>query len=123
MEKKITVLLVDDHSLVRRGFRRMLEDDEAIAVVGEAANGDEAVAMAGQLNPAVVVMDVAMPGMSGPDLQRELARRRQAIPIVFIVFLAIFGTPVAAVLLAQPPNVAESRARVQPSAGRRDGCT
>ena len=64
-DAKITVLLADDHSLVRRGFRRILEDDEAIEVVGEAANGDEAIAMTKSLRPAVVVMDVAMPGTNG----------------------------------------------------------
>jgi DNA-binding NarL/FixJ family response regulator len=64
-ETKITVLLADDHALVRRGFRRILEDDEAIAVVGEAANGDEAIALAKSLKPSVVVMDVAMPGTNG----------------------------------------------------------
>ena len=51
----ITVLLADDHSLVRRGFRRLLEDDAAIAVVGEASNGDEAIALAIQLKPHVAV--------------------------------------------------------------------
>ena len=65
MPDKITVLLADDHSLVRRGFRRMLEDDPSIEVVGEASNGDEAIAMTKQLKPAVVVMDCAMPGTSG----------------------------------------------------------
>jgi DNA-binding NarL/FixJ family response regulator len=64
-DAKIRVLLADDHSLVRRGFRRLLEDDEAIEVVGEAANGDEAIAMTATLRPAVVVMDVAMPGTNG----------------------------------------------------------
>ena len=64
-DPKIRVLLADDHSLVRRGFRRILEDDEAIEVVGEAANGDEAIAMTKTLKPAVVVMDVAMPGTNG----------------------------------------------------------
>ena len=59
VETKITVLLADDHSLVRRGFRRMLEDDESIEVVGEASNGDEAIALTKQLKPTVVVMDCA----------------------------------------------------------------
>jgi DNA-binding NarL/FixJ family response regulator len=63
--EKITVLLVDDHSLVRRGFRRILEDAEDIAVVGEASDGDEAVRLAAQLKPRVVVMDCALPGQSG----------------------------------------------------------
>lgn len=71
-DAKITVLLADDHSLVRRGFRRMLEDDEAIDVVGEAANGDEAIAMAKRLRPIVVVMDVAMPGTSGLAATKQI---------------------------------------------------
>ncbi len=62
---KITVLLADDHHLVRRGFRRMLEDDPDLTVVGEASDGDEAVQMALSLRPRVVVMDCAMPGTSG----------------------------------------------------------
>ena len=51
MADKITVLLVDDHALVRRGFRRMLEDDETLSVVGEASDGAEGVKMAAQLKP------------------------------------------------------------------------
>jgi DNA-binding NarL/FixJ family response regulator len=65
MANKITVLLADDHTLVRRGFRRLLEDDPEIAVIGEAGDGDEAVALAESLKPQVVVMDCAMPGTSG----------------------------------------------------------
>jgi DNA-binding NarL/FixJ family response regulator len=65
MPDKIRVLLADDHNLVRRGFRRMLEDDPAIEVVGEASNGDEAIELAASLKPAVIVMDCAMPGTSG----------------------------------------------------------
>jgi DNA-binding NarL/FixJ family response regulator len=65
MADRITVLLADDHHLVRRGFRRMLEDDGDLSVVGEASDGDEAVALAAELRPRVVVMDCAMPGTSG----------------------------------------------------------
>ena len=72
MTDPITVLLVDDHALVRRGFRRLLEDDPAIAVVGEASSGDEAVARAAELQPRVVVMDAAMPGMSGIAATRAI---------------------------------------------------
>ena len=61
----ITVLLVDDHALVRRGFRRLLEDDPSIAVIGEASDGEEAVRLVVELKPRVVVMDAAMPRMSG----------------------------------------------------------
>ena len=72
MPPKITVLLADDHSLVRHGFRRMLDDDPAIAVVGEAGDGAEAVALARQLAPHVVVMDCAMPAMNGIDATRAI---------------------------------------------------
>jgi len=72
MTQKISVLLVDDHALVRRGFRRLLEDDSSIAVVGEASNGEEAIRMAGELKPRVVVMDAAMPGTSGLAATRAI---------------------------------------------------
>lgn len=72
MEKKITVLLVDDHSLVRRGFRRMLEDESDIEVVGEAGDGEESIKLAKHLHPQVVVMDCALPGMNGLDATRKI---------------------------------------------------
>jgi DNA-binding NarL/FixJ family response regulator len=62
---RITVLLVDDHNLVRLGFRRLLEDEPDIQVVAEASNGEDAVALARKLRPAVIVMDCALPGLSG----------------------------------------------------------
>jgi DNA-binding NarL/FixJ family response regulator len=72
MQKKITVLLVDDHSLVRRGFRRMLEDEPDMEVVGEAGDGEESVKLAKQLRPQVVIMDCALPGMNGLDATRRI---------------------------------------------------
>jgi DNA-binding NarL/FixJ family response regulator len=63
---------VDDHSLVRRGFRRMLEDEADMEVVGEAGNGEESVKLAKQLRPQVVVMDCALPGMNGLQATREI---------------------------------------------------
>lgn len=72
MEKKITVLLVDDHSLVRRGFRRMLEDESDMQVVGEAGDGEESVQLAKELHPQVVVMDCALPGMNGLEATRQI---------------------------------------------------
>ena len=72
MTKKITVLLVDDHGLVRRGFRRMLEDEKDMEVVGEAGDGEEAVKLAKQLKPQVVVMDCALPKMNGLDATRKV---------------------------------------------------
>ena len=72
MEKKITVLLVDDHSLVRRGFRRMLEDESDMEVVGEAGDGEESIKLVKQLHPQVVVMDCALPGMNGLEATRRI---------------------------------------------------
>ena len=69
---KITVLLVDDHALVRRGFRRLLEDDPDIAVVGEGSTGDEAITLTKELKPTVIVMDAAMPGTNGLAATRAI---------------------------------------------------
>jgi DNA-binding NarL/FixJ family response regulator len=89
MTEKITVLLVDDHALVRRGFRHILEDHEDIAVVGEAGNGEEAVRLAQQLKPRVIVMDCALPGMSGLAATRKIlegsARNGSAEPALLML--------------------------------------
>ena len=68
----ISVLLVDDHALLRKGLRRLLEDEAEVCVVGEASNGLEAVQLARQLAPRVVVMDFAMPLMDGVEATRRI---------------------------------------------------
>jgi DNA-binding NarL/FixJ family response regulator len=73
MSEDISVLLVDDHSLVRRGFRRILEDD-GMKVVGEASNGIEAIHMANELKPQVVVMDLSMPQLDGVQATKEIVK-------------------------------------------------
>lgn len=74
MKGKITVLLVDDHALVRRGFRRILEDEQSITVVGEADDGVRAVQMVRELNPRIVLMDCSMPGGDGIQATKEISR-------------------------------------------------
>ena len=86
MSGRITVLLVDDHALVRRGFRRLLEDDTRIDVVGEASTAPEAIASAVQLRPAVVVMDCAMPGESGLAATRTILQR---VPGTIVLMLSM----------------------------------
>lgn len=76
MPDKISVLLVDDHSLVRRGFRRILEDEQDIVVTGEAGDGAEAVRLAHDLQPRVVVMDCAMPKMNGLEATRKILEKQ-----------------------------------------------
>jgi len=84
MPNKISVLLVDDHSLVRRGFRRILEDAPDIAVVGEASDGAEAIRLAAQLRPRLIVMDCALPGMSGLDATRRILHKFPEIAILML---------------------------------------
>jgi DNA-binding NarL/FixJ family response regulator len=74
MRNKISVLLVDDHALVRRGFRRILEDEPDIEVAGEASTGEEATKLARELKPKVVIMDCALPGMNGLQATRQILK-------------------------------------------------
>jgi DNA-binding NarL/FixJ family response regulator len=83
-EKTITVLLVDDHLLVRRGFRRMLEDDPAIRVIGEAGDGQDAVSLALAERPSVVVMDFAMPSMNGAVATRRIAAEAPEVAVLVL---------------------------------------
>lgn len=80
----IRVLLVDDHGLVRRGFRRMLEDDEGIEVVAEASDGHEAVKAAHDHRPDVVVMDFALPSMNGAVATRHMLKSMPDLPVVIL---------------------------------------
>ena len=90
MPDSITVLLVDDHALVRRGFRRMLEDESDIQVVGEASDGHEAVAAVAQLRPKVVVMDFALPSMNGAVATRQILK---AAPETAVLVLSMHSEP------------------------------
>src|SRR5438270_12400080 len=72
--QKITVLLADDHTVVRQGLRALLETEEDITVAGEAENGRQAVQMAKRLQPDVVVMDIAMPSLNGLEATRQISR-------------------------------------------------
>ena len=83
-DQQISVLLVDDHSLVRRGFRRMLEDEEDIRVVGEASDGEEALKIAGSLKPQVIVMDCALPGMNGLQATRKILQQRPGTLVLML---------------------------------------
>jgi len=81
------VLIADDQTLVRDGFRMILDEQEDIEVVGEAADGIEAVARARELRPDVVLMDVRMPGRDGLDATRDLLRE---LPETHVLILTTF---------------------------------
>ncbi len=73
MREKIRILLADDHAVVRQGFKMILAAQPDMEIVGEAGNGREAVDLAGQLQPDVIVMDVAMPELNGIEATRRVA--------------------------------------------------
>ncbi|MCX6992391.1 MAG: response regulator transcription factor [Kiritimatiellaeota bacterium] len=83
--KHITVLLAEDHMIVREGLRKLLEVERDIEVVGEAATGRQAVEMTKKLRPAVVIMDIAMPLLNGLEATRQI---RQAVPDTKVLILS-----------------------------------
>ena len=83
-DRIISVLLVDDHSLVRHGFRRMLEDSPDIQVIAEASDGHDAVQIAGKLHPDVVIMDFALPSMNGAVATRNLMKVSPATRVLIV---------------------------------------
>ena len=84
----ITVLLSEDHVIVRQGLRTLLESEKDIKVVGEAKNGRIAVEMAKELRPAIVVMDVAMPLLNGFEATRQILK---ALPTTKVILLSAHG--------------------------------
>src|SRR5208283_5429237 len=83
--KRITVLLAEDHTIVREGFRKMLELEDDLEVVGEAQDGRQAVAMVKKLRPAVVLMDIAMPLLNGLEATRQVLK---ALPTTKVLILS-----------------------------------
>jgi two-component system, NarL family, invasion response regulator UvrY len=84
---RISVLLVDDHAVVREGYRRLLERDASLVVVGEAATAAAAIRCDSELEPDVVVLDIALPGVSGIEiLRRIIARRPGACVLMFSMY-------------------------------------
>lgn len=86
--KKIGVLLVDDHTVVRQGLRALLSSEEDIEVLGEAENGRQAVMLARKTPPDVVVMDVAMPLLNGLEATRQILK---IVPTAKILVLTSYG--------------------------------
>ncbi len=86
--KRITALLVEDHMIVREGFRKMLELEDDIQVVGEAPDGRQAVALAKKLRPEVILMDIAMPLLNGLEATRQILK---ALPATKVVILSAHG--------------------------------
>jgi DNA-binding NarL/FixJ family response regulator len=86
--KRITVLLAEDHTVVREGFRKMIEMEADLEVVGEAKDGQEAVAMTKELHPAVVLMDMTMPLLNGLQATRQIL---EAEPTTKVLMLSAYN--------------------------------
>jgi len=82
--KTIRILLADDHTVVRKGLRLLLESQSGFLVIADAADGREAVAMAEQHIPDVVVMDIAMPVLNGIEAARQIAAKQPQTAVVFL---------------------------------------
>jgi len=84
MSKKITIVLVDDHAVVRAGVRRLLEQEPIFEVTGEAESGEKAYQLFGELKPDVMVMDLSMPGMGGLEAIRRILMRYEKAKILVL---------------------------------------
>jgi two-component system response regulator NreC len=81
---RITVLLADDHTIVRKGLRSLLEAEADIDVIGEAEDGREAIEKTSELHPDVVVMDITMPGINGLEATRQIKQRSSGVQVVVL---------------------------------------
>ena len=84
MSKKVTIVLVDDHAVVRAGVRRLLEQEALFDVIGEAESGEKAYQLFGELKPDVMVMDLSMPGMGGLEAIRRILMRHERARILVL---------------------------------------
>jgi two-component system, NarL family, invasion response regulator UvrY len=84
MSKKIRIVLVDDHAVVRAGVKRLLEQEPLFDVIGEAESGEKAYQFFGELNPDVMVMDLSMPGMGGLEAIRRILMRDEKAKILVL---------------------------------------
>lgn len=85
-EKKLTIILADDHEVVRQGLRSLLEVESDFEVIGETGNGLEAVQLVERLQPDVLILDLMMPGINGIEIARQVTKRAAKTKIVMFTF-------------------------------------
>lgn len=84
MKEKIKLIIADDHPIVRRGLRQVIESDLNLLVLGEANDGEEAIALIEELQPQIAILDVDMPNMDGFAAVREIQKKRLPVKIIFL---------------------------------------
>lgn len=84
MKSKTTILIADDHGIVRRGLRLQLEQHKEFEVIGEASDGREAVRLAAETNPDVIIMDIAMPNLNGIQATTQIVKRNPRVAVIIL---------------------------------------
>ncbi|MEM6524138.1 MAG: response regulator transcription factor [Bacteroidota bacterium] len=84
MTKKITVVLADDHSVVRKGIKMLISNDQDIEIVGEASSGDEALSMISEFDPDILITDISMPGMTGIELTNTIKDQKYRAKVLVL---------------------------------------
>lgn len=84
-QEAITIVLADDHTMMREGTRRLLEEDPALVIVGEAGNGNKAIELCRQLHPDILVLDIAMKGMNGFVVAQTLLTEANGAPAILVL--------------------------------------
>jgi len=105
---RVTVLLADDHTIVRQGLRALLETEPDLKVVGEVSDGREAVAAARTLRPDIVVMDIAMPALNGIEATRQIASSPSAPRVIILTCGSRMRTRSWSPLSAEAPRTSPS---------------
>ena len=113
----IRILIADDHQLLREGIRNFLSLEPDFEIIGEAANGEEAIARAIELRPDVLLLDINMPGMNGIEVLRQMKEMQATLPIIlnsaYQEYKQDFGSWASEAYVVKSANMEELKAAVR----------
>src|SRR5437660_7155637 len=90
-KSEIRIVIADDHPIVRRGLRQVIEAEASLKVVAEADDGEAALSRIEDLKPEVAILDVSMPKLGGFDLMREIQKRKLPVEVIFLFWISQIG--------------------------------